>query len=129
MRTIEVAAAVILRRDQCLLCSRPAGKELAGFWEFPGGKLEPGESPAQCLKRELREELAVEAVVFDILNLTEFRYETKQVKLFFLRTLLPAEAVIRPQERQLFRWVARRSLPSCRLLPADQAVAEYLAKI
>src|SRR5438105_3483011 len=57
---VQVAAAVILRRDgQVLLAQRPVGKVYAGYWEFPGGKCEPGESPRAALDRELREELGL----------------------------------------------------------------------
>ena len=58
-----VTAAVLLRGDEILLARRQAGGHLAGYWELPGGKLEPGESPEECLARELAEELGIEAVV------------------------------------------------------------------
>ena len=61
MRTVVVAAAVLIEAGRVLLTQRKAGTHLAGAWEFPGGKAEPGESPGQALTRELREELGVEA--------------------------------------------------------------------
>jgi 8-oxo-dGTP diphosphatase len=67
---VEVAVAVILRPDdQFLLAQRPAGKVYAGFWEFPGGKVEPGETPESALIRELREELGIDAELPDGVNL------------------------------------------------------------
>lgn len=60
---IAVVAGVLFREGRLMLCRRPEGKELAGKWEFPGGKLEEGESPEQALERELREELAIDVRV------------------------------------------------------------------
>ena len=57
MKITQVVAALIWREDKILICRRPANKARALLWEFPGGKLEPGETPAQCLERELMEEL------------------------------------------------------------------------
>ena len=67
---LVVAAALIDARGRVLVQQRPAGKSLAGLWEFPGGKLEPGESPAMALVRELAEELAIEVEPADLRPIT-----------------------------------------------------------
>ena len=61
----KVSAGIVCRNGKILICQRPKGKSLAGFWEFPGGKLEEGESLQDCLKRELKEELDIEVAVGD----------------------------------------------------------------
>ena len=65
--SLEVVAAVIIRGDAVLACRRKAGKSAAGHWEFPGGKVEDGESPVRALRREVREELAVDIDVSELL--------------------------------------------------------------
>lgn len=74
MTTIIVAAAVVECGDRVLVTRRPAGVHLAGHWEFPGGKCEPGESLAACLERELREELNVEAFAGEEVYMTTHDY-------------------------------------------------------
>ena len=125
-RPIEVVAAVIPRGNRILLASRPADKPPAG-WEFPGGKVEAGETPAAALRRELMEELGVSALVLD--PIWETAVPEKELHLIFLRTVLasgsPEPA---PREHQHGRWVKVSELPSCGLLPADRAFAAFLAE-
>ncbi len=120
-----VTAAVIRRGYEILICDRPAGKPPAG-WEFPGGKVEPGETPAAALRRELREELGVTALVLD--PIFEETVPEKDLRLIFMRALpvLPHPDPV-PQEEQHFRWVKIRDLPHCELLPADRNFASFLA--
>src|SRR5580693_966156 len=74
MRTVLVAAGIVVEGGRVLLSQRKAGTHLAGAWEFPGGKVEPGEDPRAALRRELREELGIEAVVGEIVEVTFHRY-------------------------------------------------------
>lgn len=82
---VIVAAAVVIEDGAVLLTQRPAGTHLAGHWEFPGGKVEPGESPEDAVVRECREECGIDLQVVDILDVTFHRYETKSVLLLFYR--------------------------------------------
>ena len=82
---VIVVAAVCIEGARVLLTQRPAGLHLAGSWEFPGGKLEPGESPEEALAREIREECGVEIEVGDALDVTYWRYPKKSGLLLFYR--------------------------------------------
>jgi 8-oxo-dGTP diphosphatase len=126
MKTIEVCAAVIIKNSKVLLTSRPDHQEHAGFWEFPGGKLEPGETPAECLIREIREELAVDITVYDTIFFIDHTYPGKKVRIRFIRCAIIGEKEPSPQEGQDFAWVERHRLNDVDLLPADQPVAEFL---
>ena len=85
MIEIAVVAAVILEGGRCLLARRAPGDEQEGCWEFPGGKLERGESPTQGLARELREELGIEARVGEEIDSISHDYPERRVHLHFLR--------------------------------------------
>lgn len=128
-QVIEVAAGVIFDRDQHLLaCERPVGKALAGKWEFPGGKLEPGETAEQALRRELYEELALEVTVLDeMYRLTVETPDNKTLILHFLRALLKNESVPKSCENQRFCWVEKSELTQIDWLETDKEFVEYLA--
>lgn len=85
---IVVAAAVVIADGRVLLTRRAEGQHLAGLWEFPGGKLEAGESPEQAVVRECREECGIEVSVGRILDVTHHRYPEKDILLLFYRCAL-----------------------------------------
>lgn len=122
-RTVLVAAGVILDGDRVLLTQRMAGAHLEGAWEFPGGKVEPGEAPEQALVRELREEIGVEAAVDDILDVTFWRYERKDVLLLFYRARI-IEGDVRDLGVAAHRWAAREALSALTFPPADEKVLQ-----
>jgi len=124
MTTIVVTAAVIERGDRFLVTKRQQGVHLAGHWEFPGGKCEPGESLGACLARELREELYVDVAVRDELFTTTFDYPDRRVELHFLRCDLLGEPA--PQLGQDTRWVSRRELTALEFPPADAELIQLL---
>jgi 8-oxo-dGTP diphosphatase len=122
--TIVVTAAIIIRNGRFLVTRRPAGVHLEGHWEFPGGKCEPGETLAQCMVRELREELAVYAEVRGEVLTTAHDYPDRRVELHFLRCRIMGEP--RPQQGQEMRWVARSALPGLQFPPADAELIQVL---
>ncbi len=85
IRAIAVVAAVIEREGKILITRRPPGSHLAGFWEFPGGKAMPGEADREALARELREELGVAAIVGEPVEIVEWHYPDKHVRIEFFR--------------------------------------------
>ncbi|MEO8224795.1 MAG: 8-oxo-dGTP diphosphatase MutT [Gammaproteobacteria bacterium] len=125
---IRVAAGVL--RDaagRVLIARRPAGGHVGGFWEFPGGKLQAGETPDQALARELQEELGV--TVESALPFMSYRhtYPERVVELHvFAVTGYAGEP--RGVEGQPLRWVTLKELPSAGLLEADLPIAEALAR-
>ena len=118
---IVVAAAVIIRDGRVLLTRRAEGQHLEGMWEFPGGKLEPGESPEAALVRECREECGIEVEVDEILDVTHHRYPDKEVLLLFYRCALGSGEVRNLQVAD-HAWVAPHELDRYPLPPADERI-------
>jgi 8-oxo-dGTP diphosphatase len=124
-KTILVAAAVMIEGGRVLLTQRKAGTHLEGAWEFPGGKVEPGEDPREALKRELREEIGIEAEVGEILDVTFHRYEDagKAVLLmFFEAARVEGSAEPRAIDVAAFEWAGKERLVEERFPPADVGV-------
>jgi len=123
---IIVAAAVIERDGAFLVTRRQHGVHLAGLWEFPGGKCEAGETHAECLVRELREELGVDAAIGPEILATSHDYTDRHVELHFLRGELRGEPV--PQQAQEMRWVRRTELSQLEFPAADAALIDRLQR-
>ncbi len=121
-RIVEAAAAVILRPDgSFLLGQRPEGKPYAGYWEFPGGKVEPGETAAQALVRELHEELGIEADRYTPWITREFVYPHAHVRLHFFR-VAGWHGEIRDIHHSALAWKYADKVDVAPLLPANIAV-------
>ena len=129
MRTLIVSAGVLVEGGRVLLTRRKAGAHLAGMWEFPGGKVEPGEDPKDALRRELEEELGIDVRVGEIVDVAFHRYDDadKAVLLLFYdasRTLAsPAPRALDVAE---VKWGTRADLEPSLFPPADVAI---LAKV
>ncbi|MBP7145905.1 MAG: PD-(D/E)XK nuclease family protein [Acidobacteria bacterium] len=124
---LKVAAAVIRRADTFLLCRRPEGTHLAGHWEFPGGKLEPGETPEQALRRECREELGVELDRVCELWTIRHDYGDREVELYFQSAELAAGSEPRALHAPEIGWYRPAEMPALPILPADLAIVDRLA--
>jgi 8-oxo-dGTP diphosphatase len=124
---VDVAAAVIQRPDGAfLLAQRPAGKVYAGYWEFPGGKVEPGEDSTQALSRELHEELGIDVVRAYPWITRVFTYPHATVKLKFFRVLDWAGEP-HPREQQAIAWQRIDAPMAAPMLPANAPVLASLA--
>lgn len=122
---IVVVAAVIERDGRYLLTLRPRGTHLAGHWEFPGGKCEPGETHAEALCRELREELDIDAGVGALVHAVTHAYPERTVELHFYACTFTGEA--RPMIGQQMRWVHGGDLHTLDFPAADRALVARLA--
>ena len=120
MKQVEVVAAVIRREGRFLATQRGYG-EWKGWWEFPGGKTEAGESPEQALRREIREELSAEITVDRFLCTVDYDYPAFHLTMHcYLCSLLSDTLVL--NEHQAARWLATSDLDSVRWLPADNSI-------
>jgi 8-oxo-dGTP diphosphatase len=126
MTTIVVTAAVVERDGTLLVTRRHAGVHLEGYWEFPGGKCDAGESHAACLARELREELGAAARIGDEIFTTTHVYPDRRVELHFLRCEL--DSIPQPQLGQEMRWVRREELAALEFPPADNELIGLLMR-
>jgi 8-oxo-dGTP diphosphatase len=121
---IVVTAAVIEDHGRYFVTRRQQGVHLEGFWEFPGGKCEPGETLEGSLRRELKEELGVEVEIGKEIFTVTHDYPDRSVELHFLScTLLNAPVALLGQE---MRWVAREELQSLKFPPADDELIRVL---
>lgn len=121
MKTILVAAALLIDTDgRVLLAQRPEGKSLAGLWEFPGGKVEPGETPEAALIRELHEELGIETWRSCLAPLTFASHAYADFHLLMpLFACRRWEGIASPREGQRLAWVKPGNLSDYPMPPAD----------
>ncbi|SKA04701.1 (deoxy)nucleoside triphosphate pyrophosphohydrolase [Consotaella salsifontis] len=127
-KILLVAACALLDSDnRVLLAQRPEGKTLAGLWEFPGGKVEPGESPEATLIRELEEELgiAVKAPCLAPLTFASHAYDSFHL-LMPLYVCRRYEGIPAPREGQALKWVRAKNLRDYPMPPADEPLIPFL---
>ncbi|TJV41058.1 MAG: (deoxy)nucleoside triphosphate pyrophosphohydrolase [Mesorhizobium sp.] len=127
-RLLLVAACALVDADgRVLLAQRPPGKQLAGLWEFPGGKVEPGETPEQCLIRELQEEIGVETEIPCLAPLTFASHSYDDfhllMPLFICRRF---RGIAQPREGQALKWVRPKQMRDYPMPPADAPLIPFL---
>ena len=133
MKTITVSGAIILRTNpitlqkEIFVTQRGYG-DWKSWWEFPGGKLEAGETPEQCIVREIREELATEVKAEKILGTVDYDYPTFHLTMHcILCTIVSGE--IKLLEHEAAKWVDIESLRSVDWLPADKLIFPEIEKL
>ncbi|MBI5169929.1 MAG: NUDIX domain-containing protein [Candidatus Eisenbacteria bacterium] len=120
-KRVRVVAAVVFDGPRLLMTQRPPGGPLGLQWEFPGGKLEPGEAPEAALVREVREELGVGSVAHDTLAVHEFDYaHGVHVELYFVRCTLDSHAFTPAHAVHAWRWVEPRDVNLSEVLEGDR---------
>jgi len=126
MKQIEVVAAIIRKGDRIFATQRGYG-EWKDWWEFPGGKMEEGESPEEALVREIREELSTEISVEELLCTVEYDYPKFHLTMHCYWCSLVTEA-LHLNEHEAARWLTSEELDSVDWLPADLLVVEAIKK-
>ena len=117
MKTIRVVAAVIRKDDKIFATQRGYG-ELKGGWEFPGGKIEDGETPQEALKREIEEELDTEILVGELIDTIEYDYPNFHLSMdCFWCEIVEGKLVLK--EHEAARWLDRKTMDDVEWLPAD----------
>ena len=127
MKRIEVVAAVIVRDDEVLATRRGYG-EWQGWWEFPGGKMEAGESPRDALRREIREELDAEIEVGRLLETVEWDYPSFHLTMHcFICSLVSGSMNL--NEHEAAAWLTKENIGSVKWLPADEGLIGRIRQI
>ena len=127
---LVVAVALIDADDRVLIAQRPEGKQLAGLWEFPGGKLEPGERPEDALIRELREELGIEVKAACLAPLTFASHAYPDFHLLMpLFVCRRWDGFAQPREGQALKWVRAKALRDYPMPPADAPLIPHLVDL
>ena len=127
-KTIEVAAAVIVKDRKVFAARRRQGSHLAGYWEFPGGKIEQGETPEECLRRELQEELCITTRIGRFIGESLYDYGAKIVRLI----VYEAEHIsgsVELVDHDEFCWLAVENLNELNWAPADIPILERLCDL
>ena len=125
LKSIEVVAAVIVR-DGSLFATQRGYGDFKDMWEFPGGKMERGETPQGALVREIREELDAEITVGDLIRVVEYDYPAFHLKMHCFLCSLNSDFILK--EHESARWLTKKDLRSVNWLPADLSVIETLEK-
>ena len=121
----EVTAAIIRKGDKILICQRGKDDELPMLWEFPGGKLEAGETLEQCIIREIMEELSLEIKVMDVFAKTVYRFDQKEIYFtFFNAQIITGEMMLNVHNDA--KWVSVREIKDYDFMPADIEIAQML---
>ena len=124
MKTINVVAAIIKENDKIFVTQRGYG-EFAGGWEFPGGKIEEGETPQQALVREIKEELDIKISVGELLDIVEYDYPTFHLSMkCFWATIEEGKLVLK--EHMAAKWLKKDELGTVDWLPADEGLVEKI---
>ena len=125
---IYVTGAIIIQNKKVLIARRAPNEKFAGFWEFPGGKIENNETHESCLRRELNEEFNIEVRVSNLFYENIYEYSNMTVHLFFyLANIINGEIMLNVHDKII--WAARSDLLTYTFLPADISVAKKIVEV
>ena len=122
---IKVTAAILEKDGRIIIAQRKSKDHLAGKWEFPGGKIEPGETPEECLARELKEEFNIEVSVGDFLGSNIHHYDHISIELMAFRTIWVG-GEINSTDHKDYKWVTIDELDQFDFAPADRPFVDKL---
>lgn len=126
MKTVRVVAAIIIENDKVFATQRGYGKFKDG-WEFPGGKIEPGETPEEAIVREIKEELDTEVEVIELLDTVEYDYPNFHLSMgCFICKIKSGDLVLK--EHEAAKWLTKDTLGSVEWLPADMGLVREIEK-
>ncbi len=128
LNIVAVTAAILTHEGRILIARRPAGDRLAGLWEFPGGKLEPGETPREGLRRELNEEFGILTRIGSFFDQTDYHYDHMIVRLMVYQAELE-EGELKPTAHDAVRWVTPEQMGEYRFAPADRPIVARLQRL
>ena len=124
---INVAGALLKRKDKYLICRRNLKGSMPGLWEFPGGKVEIGESPKECIKRELKEELGIDAKIGNIFTKYIYSYTPDTYHLFFY-DILSFQGIMEMNVHDRIKWEAVNRFKHYDFLPGDIPLIKKMLK-
>ena len=126
MKTVRVVAAIIIENDKVFATQRGYG-EFKDGWEFPGGKIEPGETPEEAIVREIKEELDTEVEVIELLDTVEYDYPNFHLSMVcFICKIKSGDLVLK--EHEAAKWLTKDTLGSVEWLPADMGLVREIEK-
>ena len=126
MKQITVTAAIIVNdNNELLICRRADGSSMGGLWEFPGGKLEPGETLEECIVRECKEELSVDIAVIGIFKKTQYRYPDKLIDFTFFNAYIVNGCICMNVHKEI-KWIPVSEIRNYEFCPADAEILDML---
>jgi len=124
---IQVVCGIIYKNDKVFIARRKQGKALAGYWEFPGGKIEFGENAEDALARELKEELGMIVLVQNFIGLNTHKYPNLTIKLLAFNCVFK-EASLTLVDHDNYKWVDTKELCHYNMAPADVPIIKLISK-
>ncbi len=124
-KIIKVTAAILEKDGQIIIAQRKSSDHLSGKWEFPGGKIEPGETPEECLARELKEEFDIDVTIGEHLGSNVHHYDHISIELMAYRASWVGGAITM-NDHKAYRWVTVDQLTEFDFAPADVPFVEML---
>ena len=126
-KIVEVTAAILKKEDKILIAQRKEGDNLAGKWEFPGGKIEEGESPEVCLQRELQEEFGIQTRIGDFICESEYQYPHIHIRLLAYQAFY-ISGDFELHDHAAIEWITLQEMNNYDFAPADIPIVEVLVK-